>query len=59
MAADEEQALPQKHRGGGSRAADALSGKRQKIGHLLGNIKPETHRSSRPAQPTEQAKEAC
>ena len=58
MAADEGQALPQKRKGGGSRAADALSGKRQKIGHLPGNIQPETRCSSRPARPTERAKEA-
>ena len=58
MAADEGQTLPQKHREGGSRAADALSAKRQKIGHLPENIQPETWRSSRPAQPTECAKEA-
>ena len=56
--ADEGQALPQKRRGGSSGAADALSGKRQKIDHLSGNIQPETRRSSRPAKPTERAKEA-
>ena len=55
MAADEGQALPQKRRGGGSGAADA---KRRKIDHLSGNIQPETRRSSRPAKPTERAKEA-
>ena len=58
MAADEGHALPRKRRGGSDRAADALLGKRQKTGHLPGNIQPETRRSSRPARPTTRAKEA-
>ena len=59
MAADEGQAQKHKCRGDSDRAADALLSKRQKTGHLLGNVQPATRRSLRSVRPTEQAKEAC